>query len=280
MRNILISVIIPSYNRAHIIERAIHAVLQQTYQNFELLIIDDGSTDHTQAVIGPYLKDQRICYIYQNNAGVCAARNSGAKVASGNYLIFLDSDDYVSKDWLMDFYHVICETGANIVRCRKADKNVIDTNSYQGFLAGTFTINKEIFHEVGMYDENLRFGENTELKWRIDFDNIHTVMIDKQNLFYDDTFNEGSVNKENKIHFFYYVNQKHQDYFNQNRKLSQLLYQVTGVTCLQLGRSSEGIRLLWLGYLKNPIKLKALVRTVFYCFKCCISKKNSQLKMY
>jgi glycosyltransferase involved in cell wall biosynthesis len=215
-----------------------------------------------------------LLYLFQQNKGVCTARNLGATQARGEYLVFLDSDDYVSKGWLMDFYHVINEKGTAIVRCRKADENIIDNETYQGFLAGSFAIRKDVFYKLGMYDENLKFGENTELKWRIDFANIHAVIINKQNLFYDVNLSEGGVNKVNKIHFFYHVIQKHQNFFNKNRRLSQLLYQVTGVTCFQLGRVNEGIRLIWIGYLKNPIQFKAFGRVVFYSFKLLNFKRT------
>jgi glycosyltransferase involved in cell wall biosynthesis len=267
------SVIIPSYNRGHIIVRAIESVLNQSYSDFEIIVVDDGSIDETRTVISSQ-NDPRISYLFQQNKGVCTARNLGASKAKGDYLVFLDSDDYVAKEWLMDFYHAISEKAPDIVRCRKADENVVDNNSYKGFLSGSFTIRKEVFYKVGMYDENLHYGENTELKWRIDFGKYTTIIINKQNLFYDATFSLGGGNKENKIRFFYYIIEKHQTYFNKNRSLSQLLYQVTGVTCFQLGSIREGMRLLWLGYLKNPLKLKALGRVVFYTFKLLNFKRT------
>ena len=267
------SVIIPSYNRGHIIVRAIESVLNQSYSDFEIIVVDDGSIDETRTVISSQ-NDPRISYLFQQNKGVCTARNLGASKAKGDYLVFLDSDDYVAKEWLMDFYHAISEKAPDIVRCRKADENVVDNNSYKGFLSGSFTIRKEVFYKVGMYDENLHYGENTELKWRIDFGKYTTIIINKQNLFYDATFSLGGGNKENKIRFFYYVIEKHQTYFNKNTFLSQLLYQVTGVTCFQLGRVKEGMRLLWLGYLKNPLKLKALGRVIFYSFKLLNFKRT------
>ena len=111
------SIIIPSFNRTHIIDRAIQGVLQQTFQDFEILIVDDGSTDNTQAIVKEYSADLKIKYIYQNNQGVCSARNTGAKEANGAYLIFLDSDDTVEKSWLQDFYDSLkknqCRIGSN-----------------------------------------------------------------------------------------------------------------------------------------------------------------------
>lgn len=89
----MLSIIIPSFNRAHSLPAAIESVLNQTYDNWELIIIDDGSTDSTAGVIEKYKNDTRVRYYYQDNLGVSAARNLGATKARGKYLIFLDSDD-------------------------------------------------------------------------------------------------------------------------------------------------------------------------------------------
>ena len=87
------SIIIPTYNRATLIAKAIDSVIAQTFLDWELLIIDDGSTDNTSEVVEAY-KDSRIKYIFQKNAERSAARNNGINKATGNYICFLDSDDY------------------------------------------------------------------------------------------------------------------------------------------------------------------------------------------
>jgi glycosyltransferase involved in cell wall biosynthesis len=92
-----VSVIIPTYNRARLVAEAIQSVLDQTYQDFEIIVIDDGSTDNTKEVVGSF-KDPRIKYFYQENRGVCIARNNGIKVSNGDYIIFLDSDDLLFKN--------------------------------------------------------------------------------------------------------------------------------------------------------------------------------------
>ncbi len=85
----MISIIIPTYNRADLIERAITSVVSQTYTNWELLIIDDGSTDNTKSIIEKYLSDKRIKYIYQENKGPGAARNNGIRKSLKSRLKFL-----------------------------------------------------------------------------------------------------------------------------------------------------------------------------------------------
>jgi len=87
----LVSVIIPSYNRAHYIKETIDSILAQTYKNFEIIVIDDGSSDNTREVLEAY-KD-RISYFYQENQGVASTRNRGVEEARGEYVSFLDCDD-------------------------------------------------------------------------------------------------------------------------------------------------------------------------------------------
>jgi glycosyltransferase involved in cell wall biosynthesis len=88
----LVSVIIPCYNRAHIVRETIDSVLAQTYRNLEALVIDDGSTDDTREVVSSY-PDPRIRYFHRENGGLSAARNSGLNNARGEFVAFLDSDD-------------------------------------------------------------------------------------------------------------------------------------------------------------------------------------------
>ncbi len=87
-----VSVIIPTYNRAELLKQAIASVLAQTYEDFELIIVDDGSTDDTKSVVES-IGDVRIKYIWQTNQQRCVARNTGIAAAEGEYLAFLDSDD-------------------------------------------------------------------------------------------------------------------------------------------------------------------------------------------
>ncbi|MDP4268418.1 MAG: glycosyltransferase family 2 protein [Bacteroidota bacterium] len=98
---IFISVIIPTYNRAHFIKEAINSVLNQTYKNFEIIIIDDGSTDNTREIVnGLQQRDQIIRYFYQENKGRCIARNKGLAEAKFPWICFLDSDDIYTDNHL------------------------------------------------------------------------------------------------------------------------------------------------------------------------------------
>jgi glycosyltransferase involved in cell wall biosynthesis/peptidoglycan/xylan/chitin deacetylase (PgdA/CDA1 family) len=98
--NSLISVIIPAYNTERYIEETINSVLQQSYSNIEVIIVDDGSTDNTAGIIKRFLPDTRIQYVHQKNSGVSNARNYGFKLSKGKYTAFLDADDLWHKDFL------------------------------------------------------------------------------------------------------------------------------------------------------------------------------------
>ncbi len=94
-----VSIIIPTYNDERYIKRALESILFQSFLDFEIIIIDDGSTDNTKEVLKSYIKDGVIKYIFQNNSGITIARNKGIKIAKGDYIAFLDSDDeWIDKD--------------------------------------------------------------------------------------------------------------------------------------------------------------------------------------
>ena len=98
---IAISVIVPCYNQGEFLENCIGSVLKQTFQNWECIIINDGSTDETEKItLSLSKKDNRIKYISQPNSGVSAARNMGIRDAKGEFILPLDADDYISDNFL------------------------------------------------------------------------------------------------------------------------------------------------------------------------------------
>jgi glycosyltransferase involved in cell wall biosynthesis len=95
----IVSIIIPTYNRAYCIKESIDSALSQSYSNVEIIIIDDGSTDNTKEILAPYINKKQITYIYQENTGNPGfARNTGIALAKGEYIAFLDSDDIFHKE--------------------------------------------------------------------------------------------------------------------------------------------------------------------------------------
>jgi glycosyltransferase involved in cell wall biosynthesis len=100
------SIVIPTFNRAHVIEKSIQSVINQSFNDWELIVIDDGSKDNTAAVIGKFEND-KISYIYQKNTERSQARNNGIARARGEYICFLDSDDEYCAHHLNSFYNFI-----------------------------------------------------------------------------------------------------------------------------------------------------------------------------
>lgn len=99
-----VSVIIPVYNASNYIGQCIESVLRQTYKNFELILINDGSKDDSLDIIYKYAKkDKRICIVHQKNMGVAKTRNKGIKIANGDYITFVDNDDSIDEDYLEKF---------------------------------------------------------------------------------------------------------------------------------------------------------------------------------
>ncbi len=94
----LVSIIIPTYNNANTICRAVDSCINQTYKNIEIIVIDDGSTDNTKEILSKYKTDERFKYIYQENQERSVARNHGLDIAKGEYIQFLDSDDEIYLD--------------------------------------------------------------------------------------------------------------------------------------------------------------------------------------
>lgn len=183
MENSLVSIIIPTHNREKYIIKAIESVLNQTYKNIELIIVDDGSTDTTKDVIAPYLTDVRIHYLYQKNKGASCARNNGIKVSRGKYIATLDSDDYWRDEKKLEKQIYFLEenkeyglVGGGIVRINqkgkeltqqllpKTDKKIRERILFSSpFAHSTVVFRKDIYELVGGYDEKLWFSEDWDL---------------------------------------------------------------------------------------------------------------------
>ncbi len=179
-----VSVIIPTYNRATVLEEAVESVLNQTFRNFELLIIDDGSTDHTPQIVEKYR--DKIKYLFQINKGPAAARNFGIQNSEGNFICFLDSDDRWLKNKLdvqVDLIRSdpdikICYTDEIWMRhgVRVNQKHV--HRKYSGWIyqkclplciisPSSVMIHREVFDRVGFFDESLIVCEDYDLWLRI-----------------------------------------------------------------------------------------------------------------
>lgn len=181
--DILYSIIIPTYNRAGFLNRPISSVLNQTYTNWELIIIDDGSTDNTKNIVDRY-SDPRIHYIYQDNQERSAARNNGIIKAKGEYICFLDSDDYYLENHLNDINTFILENqkkefiftnfqylidGVQTkyeIEAYEQGYSIIDYILCNPIATGRAVVKSELLH-TNQFNPNIRIGEDIELWSRI-----------------------------------------------------------------------------------------------------------------
>lgn len=179
-----VSVILPIYNGSKVLHRSVHSVLSQSYKNFELIIVNDGSTDSTEEIIKG-IKDERIIYIKQENKGASSARNRGVKEAQGKYIAFLDADDYWSPSHLSDHIKYLEKHSDYVMSFNRyiavekdkqklhAWNNQLSGNIYPKLLfienniIGTpsVVIRKDILEQSGLFDENMSMCEDLDL-WR------------------------------------------------------------------------------------------------------------------
>ena len=110
-----VSIIIPIYNAENTIEKCISSILKQTYKDYELLLIDDGSTDNSLKVIKKYSKYKNIRILNQENHGVAYTRNRGIKEATGDYIMFIDNDDFIDSDYIEKHITIISKENSDIV---------------------------------------------------------------------------------------------------------------------------------------------------------------------
>ncbi len=270
------SIIIPTYNRVHTLNVCLDSLANQQYKDFEIILVDDGSTDHTADFIKSNYPDERIKYIYQSNKGVCAARNTGVAIAKGIYICFLDSDDYVTKDWLSNFKMKFSSNdGVDVVFCNGINKHfngkevLLNANyPYNPFikddkgiyLAGLFAINRFLFERVGGFDEQIKFGEFTDLGFRINHFNPQTAFTHRVGMYYQISPEGGGKNLRNKIDSNLYFIKKHKDYFIRSPKVHQLFLQNIAVAYFKLNEFNIGRKYLWESLSKNIFNPKVLIR--------------------
>lgn len=114
----LISIIVPIYNVEQYLGECVDSILSQTYKNLEIILVDDGSPDNCGAICDEYAKkDKRIRVIHKENGGLSSARNAGLDVATGEYISFIDSDDYVSEKFIEVLYNLCKKNSADISEC-------------------------------------------------------------------------------------------------------------------------------------------------------------------
>ncbi len=112
----LVSVVVPCYNIEKYVEKCIDSILNQTYENLEIILVDDGATDNTGKILDK-IKDKRVKVIHQKNAGLSAARNSGLKIATGKYVCFIDGDDFIDEKYVETLLNFAEKSDSDITIC-------------------------------------------------------------------------------------------------------------------------------------------------------------------
>lgn len=179
-----VSVIVPCYNQAHFVGQAIDSVLNQSFKDFELIVVDDGSNDNAKEVVGRY---RDVTYIRQTNLGVSAARNRGLADSNGRYLVFLDADDRLLPEaleigvrnlndhpdcaFVWGHSRHIAEDGSSV---KSRPKPFIEQDHYRELLRTNYIrtpaevmYRRTIFDEIGNFDPSLAGGEDYDLNLRI-----------------------------------------------------------------------------------------------------------------
>lgn len=182
-----VSVIIPAYNNARFLQEAVESVFAQTYQDYEIIVIDDGSTDNTKEVLAPYL--DRIQYIYQPNRGASSARNTGIRHSHGDYIAFLDADDIWLPEKLriqVEYLNNHPDTAMVYALALRVDVNgrasnhrnmlkrslpcgdIFNALFFRDFITlSSVVIRKRILDAIGLFDESFTHAEDHELWLRI-----------------------------------------------------------------------------------------------------------------
>lgn len=167
----MISIIIPCYNAEKTIKRCLESVISQTYKNIEIVIINDGSTDKTDSIIKKYINDSRIKYYNRNNHGIGKTRNFGIKEATGEYITFLDSDDYLPNDAIDNLYNLAQKNKLDlVVSDYYVDNKNIKSEKIKSFPITNIKNNPNLIFDINLAPwnklykkeliENIKFEEN------------------------------------------------------------------------------------------------------------------------
>lgn len=293
-----VSVVIPTYNRARLLKRAIQSVLEQTYQDFEIIVVDDGSTDNTEEIVRSF-GDGRVRYIrYKENKGEAAARNTGIKAAKGKYIASQDSDD----EWLPEklekqmktFQNASPKVGVVYTGFWKlqGDKKIYipssaiaqkEGNIYNSLLEinfiGTPTtlIRKECFERVGMFNEILRDFVDWEMWLRISkhyhFEYIKESLV---NVYYG--CGNVSYNNEASVVAMEFIFKSHFEDIKKNRKLLiRYCSDIGHVYCLQ-GQTEHGRGYILQALKAYPFRVKLLVMAFLSLFDPVLYKTAVKMK--
>ncbi len=275
------SLIIPTFNRAKELSKAIDSIINQSLDNWNLIIVDDGSTDNTKDEIQKYLVTDKIKYVYQQHSGVSVARNHGIKLAASDHIIFLDSDDKLYPNLIHDltkidfknydliFWEIKKYLGksTSIIKPQKLEK--IYHRLEANFLSGSVCYRKEILVNVGGFDPNIKFGENFEMGMRIaQLPDLKTITL--SSIYLEYKLNLGcrpNSEPNSKLESLQYLLKKHQKTYSEDSfSHSRILYQI-GYLNERLGKRVEAYKFFNLAWKKRPYYFKPLLKILLHQFK-------------
>ena len=210
----LVSVILPVYNRKHILERTLNSLIRQTFNDYELIIIDDGSTDKVEDVIFPYLrKYSNFKYIRHSNRGVALSRNTGILISKGTYITFIDSDDEYKAEHLekmitfmktnpdIDFIHSFPEVIGD-----EKDMWLPDADDTAGLIhvnncvyGGTFFAKKEVFIKINGFKDIL-FEDSDLYKRLVSFGKFKIHKLKEKTYIYYRNVEDSGCNNVKKLY--------------------------------------------------------------------------------
>lgn len=236
MKNTLISIVVPCFNQAHFLNESLQSVLDQSYSNWECIIVNDGSPDNTEEIALYWCaKDKRFKYIKKENGGLSSTRNAGIAVSMGEYILPLDADDCIHKDYLIKLVPELQQDNSlAIVSCyskffeKSLNKIIYElkpigtTNHnllYVNQLIATSLYRKKCWEEVGGYDECMKNGfEDWEFwiaitkrgwKYKMVEDFLFYYRKSRKSMLVDTLNNYAESNKE-------YIYKKHREIYIQD----------------------------------------------------------------
>jgi glycosyltransferase involved in cell wall biosynthesis len=277
----VVSVIIPTYNREQTISRAIESILNQTYQDFEIIIVDDGSTDNTKKLIHSF-KDSRIQYIqHEHNKGPAAARNTGIKSSKGRYVAFQDSDDESLPYRLEKEVEVLnCNSKIEIVygdmirvfqdgyECamNTPDMRSKHVKAHHAFISlkaervgiGTCVIRRSCFEEIGYFDTNLHRFEELDFFIRAS-ESYHLHKIDTPVIKYHEVHRDEDKTLNLALSARKYLLGKYYKDISTDRTCLAIHYFGIGNDLCYLRNIREGRQYIWRSIQLSPLKIKYLI---------------------
>lgn len=185
--DVKISVIVPVYNVSNYLESCIHGILKQTLREFELILVNDGSNDSSLEICYKYAStDERIKVINKNNGGASSARNSGLEASKGDYIVFVDGDDFVSEYYLEHLYYSAIDGNYDIVQCKFASFSELSSISKNALK------NKNGRLKAVSKEEALNLRVFSVVSWGA---------IYKRLLFENNRYYEGIINEDDDIYY-------------------------------------------------------------------------------